>query len=122
MPRRCSESRKARNPASLVCGFAGLRHRDGTVSFAPRLPEGLSRLAFRLIIRGQRLRVEVTQDRARYLLADGGPQQIVHHGETLTLNAGEPQDRPIQQATARPRPAQPAGREPEHRSPVSGPA
>src|ERR1700730_12467245 len=25
--------------AALVCGFAGLRHREGLVSFAPRLPE-----------------------------------------------------------------------------------
>jgi len=33
-------------------GFGGLRHQDGMVSFAPRLPEGLSRLAFSLFIPG----------------------------------------------------------------------
>ena len=31
---------------ALVAGFGGLRHRDGAVCFAPRLPDGLARLAF----------------------------------------------------------------------------
>ena len=37
---------------ALVGGFGGLRHRDGMVSFAPRLPEGLTRLAFTILLRG----------------------------------------------------------------------
>src|SRR6201997_5406741 len=45
---------------ALVSGFGGLRDADGTFSFAPRLPAGLTRLAFPLFIRGRRLRVEVT--------------------------------------------------------------
>jgi alpha,alpha-trehalose phosphorylase len=45
---------------ALVAGFAGLRHRSGMVRFAPRLPEGLNRLAFTLMLRGNRLRVEIT--------------------------------------------------------------
>ena len=100
---------------ALVCGFAGLRHRDGRISFAPRLPEGLTRLAFSLLFRAQRLRVEVTQSSARYQLADGDPLEITHHGTTFTLEAGKPQDRPITPAPARQRPAQPPGREPERR-------
>ena len=100
---------------ALVCGFAGLRHRDGRITFAPRLPEGLTRLAFSLLFRAQRLRVEVTQASARYQLADGDPLEIRHHGTTLTLEAGKPQDRPITPAPARQRPAQPPGREPERR-------
>src|SRR5690348_11670099 len=50
---------------ALVGGFAGLRHSAGQVSFAPRLPEGLNRLAFSLMLRGQRLRVEVNQTSAQ---------------------------------------------------------
>jgi alpha,alpha-trehalose phosphorylase len=108
--------------AALVCGFAGLRHREGLVSFAPRLPEGLTRLAFSLAFRGQRLRVEITRDRARYLLAEGGSREIAHHGARLTLEPGKPQDRPIPPAPARPRPAQPPGREPERRRPAAASA
>jgi alpha,alpha-trehalose phosphorylase len=105
---------------ALVCGFAGLRHRDGVASFAPRLPEGLTRLAFTLLFRSQRLRVEVTHQRARYQLAEGAPLHITHHGKKLTLEAGHPQDRSIPRAPARPRPTQPPGREPEPRQ-ASGP-
>jgi alpha,alpha-trehalose phosphorylase len=105
---------------ALVGGFAGLRHWAGQVSFAPRLPEGLNRLAFSLMLRGQRLRVEVTQTRARYLLADGAPLKISHHGTALTLEAGQPQDLPIAAAPMRPRPSQPPGREPARRHPIPG--
>src|SRR5579863_10730435 len=68
---------------ALVCGFAGLRHRDGRVAFAPRLPEGLTRLAFTVSFRAQRLRVAVTQSSARYQLDGGNPLEIAHHGTTL---------------------------------------
>jgi len=105
---------------ALVGGFAGLRHWAGQVSFAPRLPEGLNRLAFSLMLRGQRLRVEVTQASARYLLADGDPLKISHHGTALTLKAGKPQDLPIAPAPMRPRPSQPPGREPARRHPIPG--
>jgi alpha,alpha-trehalose phosphorylase len=100
---------------ALVGGFAGLRHWDGTVSFAPRLPEGLTRLAFSLLIRGQRLRVEVNHGSARYLLEDGGTLEIMHHGERVRLAAGKAQEQPIAAISPRPRPKQPPGREPASR-------
>jgi len=105
---------------ALVGGFAGLRHWAGQVSFAPRLPEGLNRLAFSLLLRGQRLRVEITQASARYLLAEGEPIKISHHGTALTVEAGKPQRRRIPEAPVRPQPSQPKGREPARRRPVSG--
>ena len=100
---------------ALVSGFGGFRQRAGTVSFAPRLPEGLTRLAFGLLIRGSRLNVEVTSTQASYLLTGGEPLRIVHHGEQLELLAGKPQVRPLPAAPVRPRPGQPPGREPAHR-------
>ncbi len=103
---------------ALVSGFGGFRDTDGTFSFAPRLPEGLSRLAFTLTIGGQRLRVEATQGKARYTLADGEPLEIVHHGRTLRLLAGKPRTRRILAAPSWPRPTQPPGREPAHRGPT----
>ncbi len=100
---------------ALVAGFGGLRHQDGTVSFAPRLPEGLSRLAFSLFIRGRRLHVEVTHARARYVLDDGEPLTVMHHGAQVHLQPDQPEVRPIPAAPERRRPSQPPGREPLHR-------
>jgi alpha,alpha-trehalose phosphorylase len=100
---------------ALVGGFGGVRHWDGTVSFAPRLPEGLTRLAFTLLIRGRRLRVEVTDAVARYVMANGEPLVILHHGQEVHLSAGKPQVHPVPAAPSRPRPAQPPGRAPVHR-------
>jgi alpha,alpha-trehalose phosphorylase len=102
---------------ALVSGFGGLRHVEGIFSFAPRLPEALTRLAFTLMIRGRRLRVEITHAEATYTLADGDPLQILHHGQTLTLSAGKPQAMPIPPPPIWPRPSQPPGREPVHRRP-----
>jgi alpha,alpha-trehalose phosphorylase len=102
---------------ALVSGFGGLRHVNGTFRFAPRLPDGLSRLAFSVQIRGRRLRVEVTHAEARYALADGDPLEIWHHGQVLSLSAGKPQAWPIPAAPSRPRPSQPPGRQPAHRQP-----
>jgi alpha,alpha-trehalose phosphorylase len=100
---------------ALVWGFGGLRHHDGTVSFAPRLPEGINRLTFTIMIRRRKLRVEVTHSGASYLLADGDPLDITHHGDHVTLSAGKPEERAIPDIPAQPRPKQPPGREPARR-------
>ncbi len=104
---------------AAVAGFGGMRDHDGELSFKPRLPPQLTRLAFGLIFRARRLRVEV---RARQPpptpLVSGEELAIAHHGEALTLAVGAPQTRPIPP----PRegllaPSQPAGREPARRVP-----
>jgi alpha,alpha-trehalose phosphorylase len=100
---------------ALVAGFGGLRHQNGTVSFGPRLPEGIARLAFSLLIRGRRLHVEVTHAQTRYILDDGEPLTIIDHGQELRLLPDKAQHRPIPPVPARPRPSQPRGREPAHR-------
>ncbi len=106
---------------ALIDGFAGLRRQDGMVTFAPRLPEAITRLAFSVVIRGRYLRVEVTNASARYLLAGGGPLEIAHHGARLKLSPGEPQERPLPATPARPRSRQPPGREPVRRQINHGP-
>jgi len=102
---------------ALVMGLGGLRLADGIVSFAPRLPQGLTRLAFTLLLRGRRLRVEITQEKASYVFPEGDPLEILHHGERLTLSPGKPHTRAIKAAPDLPRPSQPPGREPVRRRP-----
>jgi alpha,alpha-trehalose phosphorylase len=103
---------------ALVCGFGGMRYRDGGLSFAPRLPEGLTRLAFNLLFRGRRVHAEITHRRVTYSMRDGEPMQISHNGEKLTLTAGKPLTRRLAAIPSRPRPSQPPGREPLRRRPT----
>src|SRR5262249_9846347 len=56
---------------AAVAGFGGMRDHGGKLSFAPRLPARLERLAFRIRFRGRRLKVEVARDAAAYTLVEG---------------------------------------------------
>jgi alpha,alpha-trehalose phosphorylase len=96
---------------ALVAGFGGMRARDDTLAFSPRLPGGISRLTFRLRYRGRRLCVAVSDREARYELLDGEPLPLVHHGEQLMLE-DKPVVREVPPVTAGPAPHQPPGREP----------
>jgi alpha,alpha-trehalose phosphorylase len=51
-----------------MAGFGGMRDNDGVLSFAPRLPNRISRQDFAILWRGLRLRVSVTNDDATYYL------------------------------------------------------
>jgi alpha,alpha-trehalose phosphorylase len=75
---------------AAVAGFGGLRERDGELHFAPRLPDALDRLHFRLPYRGRRIAVEIRQDRARYTLW-GAPLTIRHHGTEVPLTESQPE-------------------------------
>jgi alpha,alpha-trehalose phosphorylase len=100
---------------AAVAGFGGMRDHDGSLSFAPRLPERLARLSFRLGFRGRLLRVEVDHDHARYSLLRGEALDITHHGDGLTVPAGESLTRPIPPPPGRDEPTQPPGRAPLQR-------
>jgi alpha,alpha-trehalose phosphorylase len=103
---------------ALVAGFGGMRDIGGELSFAPRLPEQLTHLAFGVVYRGRRLRVRVSPDDATYTLAAGDRSvQLEHHGESVEVTADKPVVRPIPPMRPRPRPAQPPGREPQRRHP-----
>ncbi|MEJ7797862.1 MAG: glycosyl hydrolase family 65 protein [Solirubrobacteraceae bacterium] len=96
-----------------VAGFGGMRDHGPTLQFAPRLPQRLTRLSFRLIHRARRLRVTVGPANARYELLDGEALEIYHHGERVALTAQDAvQSRPIAPAPVRARPLPPPGREP----------
>ncbi|MGH3813307.1 MAG: glycoside hydrolase family 65 protein [Pseudonocardiaceae bacterium] len=99
--------------SAVVAGFGGLRHLDdGGLAFAPRLPEALSRITFRLRWRGQRLQVKITPGQAEYQLLEGTELELSHHGQFVTLAAGSPAVQPIPPAPPTDQLTQPVGREP----------
>jgi alpha,alpha-trehalose phosphorylase len=100
---------------AAVAGFGGMRDHGGSLSFSPRLPPVLTRLAFRLSFRGRCIEVEVTDGRARYTLMGGAPLEITHHGEALTVAPGEPVTREVPPRPDRAAPTQPHGRAPAQR-------
>ncbi|MFI2237403.1 glycoside hydrolase family 65 protein [Streptomyces chrestomyceticus] len=100
---------------ALVAGFGGMRHSGKGLTFAPRLPEKLSRLAFSVQVLGRRLRVEITPKAVTYSMVEGSPLEIQHYGEPLTVSDKTPQEREIPELPARPKPTQPPGRRPLRR-------
>ncbi|MFC7647510.1 glycoside hydrolase family 65 protein [Streptosporangium lutulentum] len=60
---------------ALVAGFGGMRAGRGQMSFSPRLPSGLTRLAFGMRYHGRLLRVGVTPRAATYRLLEGSPSR-----------------------------------------------
>ena len=101
---------------AAVAGFGGMRDHDGNLTFAPRLPPQLERLAFRISFRGRRLEVEVVQTGVTYTVLDGSPLEIVHHGEPIEVSRGTPVTRAVPALVARPAPTQPHGRAPARHS------
>ena len=100
---------------ALVAGFGGMRDHVGQLSFAPQLPRGLDRLAFRMLHRGRRILVEVVPGRATYELLDGERVELQHHGEAFVLAPGEPVALDVPAPPDLPSPSQPAGRAPRRR-------
>ncbi|MFB7597421.1 glycoside hydrolase family 65 protein [Streptomyces sp. NPDC056160] len=97
---------------ALVAGFGGTRRARDTLEFAPRLPERFSRLAFSMLFRDRRLRVEFTQETATYTLLSGPPLTVRHHGEAVPLQPDTPVTRPVPQPRHLPAPDQPLHRRP----------
>ena len=103
---------------ALVAGFGGMRDHDGELSFAPRLPEALTRLAFTVQWRGHSLKVDIDAQRACYSLhGKPGTVRLRHHGEQITVSTEQPTTLdipPIHPLTPPPQP--PQGRAPIRRS------
>ncbi len=107
---------------AAVGGLGGLRCRSGVLAFAPRLPPAISRLAFSVCARGQSVRAEITSGTATYLLANGPPMQVSHHGDPVTLIAGQPVAMDVPPPPAVSPVSQPRRREPARRRPGRAPA
>jgi alpha,alpha-trehalose phosphorylase len=100
---------------AAVAGFGGMRDHGGNLTFAPRLPARLRRLAFGVCFRGRRLRVEVEPEQVRYTLSGGEPLELHHHGEAVTVAADAPVTCAIPPLPRLESPRQPRGRAPGRR-------
>jgi alpha,alpha-trehalose phosphorylase len=103
---------------AAVAGFGGMRDHDGFLSFAPKLPARLERLAFGLRFRGRLLKVEATKTEATYKLTEGRSLEIAHYGDRIKVSRQTPVTQPILRTVPdEPAPTQPPGREPMARQP-----
>ena len=101
---------------ALVAGFGGMRDHDGLLIFAPRLPPGLTGLAFTIRHRGKRLKVRTDGSKATYVLADHGESlDVIHHGERITVRSGQSITRPVPPPLVPPVIHHPYGRTPTPR-------
>ncbi|HEX3425755.1 MAG TPA: glycosyl hydrolase family 65 protein [Acidimicrobiales bacterium] len=101
---------------ALVAGFGGFRAGSGGISFNPQLPDGLTRICFRLRYQGRRISVTAADNTATYQLLDGAPL-AARHGETDFELGSSPASFPMATPAVRVRPSQPQGREPLARRP-----
>jgi alpha,alpha-trehalose phosphorylase len=95
----------------VVAGFGGMRDHGDRIAFAPRLPSRVTRLSFGLVVRGRRLRVDMSEEGVRYCLTKGDDLEIVHGEENLSLSAGEEIRRPLVDHASAHSPVPPVGRE-----------
>jgi alpha,alpha-trehalose phosphorylase len=103
---------------ALVAGFGGLRDDEGVLSLDPHLPDGISRLRFRLRWNEFRLTVDVNHADVTYTVRDGpgAGLTIRHAGEEMELSAQSPSTIAIRQRHPMlPPPPQPPGRAPMRR-------
>jgi alpha,alpha-trehalose phosphorylase len=101
---------------ALVGGFGGMRVREGTLCFSPKLAPGLVGLTFRMRYRGRVLKVAIHDHAATYSLLSGDPIEVHHYGEPVTVSDKElTLDVPV--PAQLPPPSQPFGRVPQpHRA------
>jgi trehalose/maltose hydrolase-like predicted phosphorylase len=99
---------------ALVAGFGGLRDDAGELALDPQLPDGITRLRFRLRWKDFRVTVDVDHDEVTYALRDGPDRElsIRHAGEKLDLNTDSSTTvRVRRREPLLPPPPQPPGRE-----------
>jgi alpha,alpha-trehalose phosphorylase len=100
---------------AAVAGFGGLRDHEGRLTFAPRLPSALPRMAFRVGFQRRLIKVEVRGRQAVYTLLRGEAIDLVHHGEEFSLLPDAPERKRIPPAPHREPPLHPAHRAPPRR-------
>jgi alpha,alpha-trehalose phosphorylase len=106
----------------LVAGFGGMRNQNGELCFSPRLPDGLSRLAFSVLHRRKRVRVVVTPHQVTYQL-ERSPKgelaveelEISHYGERFWLRGETAETRDVPALPEVAAVSQPEGREPRRK-------
>ncbi|HEX7262798.1 MAG TPA: glycosyl hydrolase family 65 protein [Candidatus Dormibacteraeota bacterium] len=107
---------------AVVAGLGGMRHHQEVLSFAPRLPQAIRSLTFRMTFMGRLLRLTVGSGRVKYSLMRGGALSFDHYGKGVRLSSRGSVTRAIPKVVAALGiPIQPPGREPVHRSALEKP-
>jgi kojibiose phosphorylase len=75
----------------IVKGFAGFKLVSGLLHFRPALPKGWQRLSFRLIVHGNRLRVNLRQDGMTFTAAEDNQEALTLcvDGKDYQVSPGE---------------------------------
>ncbi|AUZ86503.1 family 65 glycosyl hydrolase [Arthrobacter agilis] len=76
--------------SALTYGFGGMRDHGGRITFDPRLPEGWTRMSFRVTLHGTRLRAEVTQHAMTLTVESGGSATVSVRSQVVHVEAGSP--------------------------------
>jgi alpha,alpha-trehalose phosphorylase len=98
---------------AVIAGLGGLRDDGEVVSFSPRLPAALPRVAFGVTLHGAVLRIELTPGTVTYALTgDAAPVRFLHDGEPVDLQPGATTTRRMHVTEQPPRPRQPVHRAP----------
>ena len=106
---------------AIIAGFGGLRDDGDQISFSPRLPASLTRVAFRVTFGGNTLCVEITPEGVTYSSREeGAALRFLHCGEQVDLAPGAAQVRSLPRLESVFAPEQPAHRAPIRRSLQAG--
>lgn len=81
--------------SALVSGFGGFRDHGGRFTFDPRLPDGWSRLVFRLTLRGTRIRVELEPTTIAFTVEEGEGATVSVRGTEVAITADAPVTVPL---------------------------
>jgi len=81
--------------SALVSGFGGFRDHNGVFTFDPRLPDGWDRLAFRIALRGTRLRVALEGAAITFTVEAGAEARVRVRGVEVIVTAASPVTVPL---------------------------
>lgn len=104
-----------------VAGFGGMRDHGGLLSFAPRLPQALTRIRFQMMFAGRVIQLDTRRngsespEETTYELLDGPAMRTWHHGQKLNLEPGKPVTLPVPEEPEVAPVTQPLHRESLHR-------
>lgn len=79
---------------SVVYGAGGMRERDGVLHFHPKLNHSITKICFKLTVRGNLLQVDVRPDETHYTLLKGDKLSLFHCDKEVELGPGETKSLP----------------------------
>jgi len=74
---------------SIVEGFGGMRVKDNSLSFAPKIPKQWDGYSFKINFRDQILKVKVTQDKTSFTLEGSKELNVMVNGKAVTVVPNE---------------------------------